>query len=585
VPRAAIGDGRHRPDLRAEDADLTDRRDGGRALSASDAITQPGPDQRLLDASAGARELAGGAAGYRHAAASTGATSEALSHSAARSAGIEASAGPPGQTRRDLQMAGLAMLMSLGTSVTVTGPLPVSPGPGEVHQRPWPQVGVPPASALPEAAPRGFLSALAVRLRTDHLVRNSLYLILSTAVQAGLGFAFWIIAARLFSPVDVGRAGSLISATVIVAFLALLGLNSTFVRFLPIEANRDALMTAGILLVGICGAVIGLGYVLLTPLIAPKLAFVEQNPALAVGFVLLAAAAAVNLLTDSIFIAARKAGYNAVIDGGIGGIAKLVSCFVLVGTGAYGLFCASVGGFAAAALASLVLMMKVVRWRPTLRSARQTLWPLLRFSGANYAGNMLNMLPTLIVPLIVLDRIGASAAAYYFVAFQTVTLLYSGAAAVEQAFLAEGAHDGTVGRELRRRSLRLVMALCVPAWLVLTVAAHWIMLAFGVRYSLHSSDGLMVLAAAAVPLALMNWSLTLLRLAGLLRAVVLSNAVYVAAITAVAWVLAPRGLTAICAAWPIGALFAAVTAGVAAKTTVPRAAHARRRRAPQARRA
>lgn len=543
MPGAAIGDGRHRPDLRGEDADLIDRRDP-RTRTSSPVDARPS--------------------------------------SVSRNAVIAAPAGPMEQTKRDLQMAGMAMLMSLATSVTVGGPFPSGPDAVQLYQRPRSPAGAPGSGAPPEVAPSGMLGALTARLRTDHLVRNSLYLILSTAVQAGLGFAFWIIAARLFSPVDVGRASSLISATVLVAFLALLGLNSTFVRFLPIEPNGDALITAGILLVGICGAAIGLAYVLLTPLIAPKLAFVAHNPVLAVGFVLLAAAAAINLLTDSIFIAARKAGYNAVIDGGIGGLAKLVSCVALVGTGAYGLFCASAGGFAAAALASLVLMTKVIRWRPTLRSSRQALWPLLRFSGANYAGNMLNMLPTLIVPLIVLDRKGASSAAYYFVAFQTVTLLYSGAAAVEQAFLAEGAHDGVVGRELRRRSLRLVMALCVPAWLVLTVAAHWVMLAFGVKYSLYATDGLMVLAAAAVPLALMNWSLTLLRLTGHLRAIVVSNAVYVVAISGAAWILVPRGLTAVCAAWPIGALLATITAGVAALTAVPRARH---RRAPQARRA
>src|ERR1700730_15642847 len=61
------------------------------------------------------------------------------------------------------------------------------------------------------------------RLRTDHLVRNSLYLILSSGLQACLGFAFWIITARLFSTADVGRASSLISATTVIAYLALLG--------------------------------------------------------------------------------------------------------------------------------------------------------------------------------------------------------------------------------------------------------------------------------------------------------------------------------------------------------------------------
>src|ERR1035441_1259012 len=84
-------------------------------------------------------------------------------------------------------------------------------------------------------------------LSTDHLVRNSLYLILRASLPAPLGFAFWIIAARLFSTADVGRASSLISATTVIAYLALLGLNSTLVRHLPTAPDRNALITAGLL--------------------------------------------------------------------------------------------------------------------------------------------------------------------------------------------------------------------------------------------------------------------------------------------------------------------------------------------------
>src|SRR3984957_8460873 len=197
---------------------------------------------------------------------------------------------------------------------------------------------------------------VALCLRTDHMVRNSLYLILSSGLQAALGFAFWIITARLFSPADVGKASSLISATTVIAYLALLGLNSTLVRHLPTAPDRSALITAGLVLVAACGAAIGLIYVLLIPVLAPRLAFVQHQPALAAGFVLLTAAAAVNLITDSVFVASRKAAYSALTAGGVGGIAKVVSVLLLAGTGSYGLFCASVGGFAAAALASLVLM-------------------------------------------------------------------------------------------------------------------------------------------------------------------------------------------------------------------------------------
>ncbi len=136
------------------------------------------------------------------------------------------------------------------------------------------------------------------RLTADHLVRNSLYLILSSGLQAALGFAFWIVTARLFSLSDVGRASALISAAILMAYLALLGLNSTFVRYLPTAPDRDVLLTAGLLLVAVCGAGLGLLYVAFIPVLAPPLAFVSASAALATGFMLLTSVGAVNLLTD-----------------------------------------------------------------------------------------------------------------------------------------------------------------------------------------------------------------------------------------------------------------------------------------------
>ena len=406
------------------------------------------------------------------------------------------------------------------------------------------------------------LRKLQARLRTDHLVRNSLYLMLSYGLQAALGFMFWVIAARLFSTGDVGRASSLVSATSLVAFLSLFGLNSTLVRFLPTSENRDALITAAVILVAACGAGFGLIYLLLTPVLAPRLAFVEHRPAMVAGFVLLASVTAVNLLTNSVFIASRKASYCALTDGGVSGITRIASVLILASTGAYGLFCACAAGFATAAVVSLMLIATALRWRPSLTKPFRTLKPLLRFSSANYAGNICMLLPTLVVPLIVLDRLGASAAAYYFVAFQMATLLYSAVYAVEQAFLAEGSHADADWREIRKRSRRFAVALFAPACLVLIVAAHWVMLIFGARYSHYGTPSLMVLALAVIPIAACNWSWTVLRLTGQLRPLVASAGVYALAICGLAWFLAPHGLTALAASWPIGCSLSAIVASV-----------------------
>ena len=88
------------------------------------------------------------------------------------------------------------------------------------------------------------------RWRQNHLVRNSIYLMLNSGLQAAAGFVFWIISARLFSVTDVGLATALFSVLGVTAFAALLGLNSTVVRYLPQSSNPNVLMTASMAIVG-----------------------------------------------------------------------------------------------------------------------------------------------------------------------------------------------------------------------------------------------------------------------------------------------------------------------------------------------
>lgn len=474
---------------------------------------------------------------------------------------------------------GIASQVSFGVSEAATAVLrpqpswPAAERPGDDHTPPGSEAVA--GADADRSQQRGVLA----RLRGDHLVRNSLYLMLSSGVQAALGFTFWLVMARLFSREDVGLASSLISATTLIGYFALFGLNSTLVRFLPTAEDRDRLITAALLLVIGTGAAIGLVYVLLTPFVASRLAFVERSPALTLGFVLLSSAAAVNVLTDSVFIAHRRAEMCAVTDGLIGGVGKIIFGLALAGTGAFGLFSASTGGYAASGIASIVLIVVVLRWRPSLKRPVQTLRPLLRFSGANYLANAFNLLPGVVVPLIVLDRLGPEPAAYYFVAFQMATLLYAAVNAVENAFLAEGSQADADWRAVRKRSRLLAVMLFVPGGIILSIAAHWVLLAFGIQYSQHGTGCLVLLAIAVLPIAACNWAWTVLRLVGRLGALVLSTFIYAAAVCTSAWFLAGHGLDALTAAWPLGAGIGAIVATVATAALAKKAPARHRRTA------
>ena len=281
-----------------------------------------------------------------------------------------------------------------------------------------------------------------------------------------------------------------------------------------------------------------------------------------VGFALMGAGSAINLVTDSIFIAFRRAGVNALVDGGIGGTIKLLLIPVAAGSGVYGLYIASVGGFAAAAVASVILIWSMLHVRPRLRESVAVMRPLLRFSAANYLAGVFALSPSLVVPLIVLARLGASDAAYYYVAYQLANLVFAAGYAVCQSFLAEGGHEEEDLKVLTRPRRRILAALTVPACLVVIVGAPALLELFGASYSSHGTGFLILMALAAIPVAALNWLVNILRLLRQLVSVAVCNGAYAVAVCGLAWVLAPRGLSFLGVAWLAGSLVAVAVAAI-----------------------
>jgi glycosyltransferase involved in cell wall biosynthesis/O-antigen/teichoic acid export membrane protein len=406
-------------------------------------------------------------------------------------------------------------------------------------------------------------SAWVGQARSDPLVKNSFYLLLTTATMGVLGFVFWALSARLFNPGQIGVATTLISATSLISYLSLLGFNTTFVSFLPGSRDRDAEISTGLLLVFGAGLLVALVYILAVPSFVPQLHFARDSIIYAGGFVLLTAFAAVNLVTDSIFIAYREARYNFLIDGLIQGGSKLALPLALVGLGAYGIFAASgVAAFVAVVL-SIYFMIRSLRYRPQLRVSRDVIRRVSRFSAPNYVANVLNIVPIMVVPLIVIHSLGASEAGYYYLTFQLTNLVNAVTYAVSQSLLAEGSYDGTDLGVLARRSAGLQALVMVPAVAFLCLASSQVLFVFGPAYSHHARGALIVLSLATLAVALNTWTTSLLRLKRQLSLLVWRNVVFVAVITGLSVLWVHRGLAWVSGAWLVGNLLAGVVAGVA----------------------
>jgi hypothetical protein len=88
----------------------------------------------------------------------------------------------------------------------------------------------------------------------------------------------------------------------------------------------------------------------------------------------------------------------------------------------------------------------------------------------------------LILPLIVLARVGASAAAYWSIAMAIGALLYQVVGSVTNALLPEVSSRPKERRALLRRAALMITALAVPALLIVFFAAPIVLAIFGKSY-------------------------------------------------------------------------------------------------------
>jgi O-antigen/teichoic acid export membrane protein len=401
------------------------------------------------------------------------------------------------------------------------------------------------------------------RLCGDDLVKNSFYLLAATGTQGILGMAFWLLCARLFPAAQVGEATALISACTLLAYFSLLGFNSSLIRYLPKAGSPEAWLNNGLVLCSGASILLAAGYVLLLPSVASRLAFVRHSPIESIGFVAFVTMTALVLLTDSVFIARRQAQYNLLIDGVVQGGTKLALPVALVSAGAFGIFAAT--GFAAAldVLVSLLLIVWVIGYRPRLRMDFGVIRQGLGFSSANYLASLLSLVPTLVLPIAVIDELGTRPAAFYYIAFSIANLLNAIAYSTCQALFAEGSHGDTDRRILVRRSACLLAGATVPAGLAVAALAPVILSVFGRQYGQHATTTLVVLALGLVPVSACTWSSTLLRVTGQLPALIVSSVAYAATICVLAVWWAGSGLVFVALAWVIGNVVAAVIAGTA----------------------
>ncbi len=375
---------------------------------------------------------------------------------------------------------------------------------------------------------------------------------LTTVVQSAFGFAFWLLAARLFPAHVVGLIAAIVSASTIVVLLASLGVGGMLIQSLPAKrvlAGWSVTFWAGMVTATVICITIGCGLLALLPIVTRQLA-VLHNSTYAMLFVVGTLTMAGGAVLDYVFIAERAAG-NMLIRNTIVAAGKVVLVAVLLvaaGDSALNLL----GAWAAASVVGLgVGIGLLVRLRKPARPARiEVLVQEARQLFSRMAGNQLigmgGALLPFVIPVLVTARLSSTDNAYFYTTWMMGGIFLIISPAVSQSLFAEGAHNPSEVYAKARSALGAISIMLAPCIAGVFVIGGTLLSAFGTAYEHHAIGLFRVVLIAAVPDAVTNVYVAVLRVQGRLATAAGLNVAMGLGVVVLSWVFLPRlGITAV----------------------------------------
>jgi O-antigen/teichoic acid export membrane protein/aminoglycoside phosphotransferase len=387
------------------------------------------------------------------------------------------------------------------------------------------------------------------------LFRNGYALVASTVATAVLGVLFWGIAARHTSAAELGVDAALIGAMTLIANVSHVNLTTALNRFVPSSGDGAGRLIAGSYVVASgLTAVAAAVFVLGVGAWVPSLGAIADSPLPGLAFVCSTVAWVVFQLQDSALTGLRR-GPTVLVSNVAYAIVKIGLLVALLAVApSHGIF--------AAWVLPLVPAVLIVNWhvfrrfvprhvadapRSTDRARPTT---IARYVAADYSASMLWRATLNALPLLALWLAGDEATAYLHVSLTITYALYLANQSMGMALVTESARDPAGVHRYARQALARMLVFGLPIVAVTVVAAPTILQVFGSVYAREASTLLRLLAASALPFAVVVTYMSIVRVQKRMRALlVLSAALSLPALAGIVTIVPHLGLVGVGYAW------------------------------------
>jgi O-antigen/teichoic acid export membrane protein len=377
---------------------------------------------------------------------------------------------------------------------------------------------------------------------SDPLFRNGYALMANTSITGLLGVFYWLLAARHYPAVDVGRASAAYSAMNLLSGFTAFNLVGAMTRFIPQAGHRTAGLVLRAYLFSSAASVL-VAVVFLAGAGRFGASYTELSGVTA-GLVFTACIICWGIFTlqDGVLVGLRSAVWVPV-ENGTFGVVKIVLLLALaVSLPRQGIYLSwmlpvavslpLVNGLIFGRLAGRHARLTATRTPP---SARQ----IGRFLAGDYTGAMCVLAVSNLVPVVVAATIGPSANAYFYMAWMIGGTLDLFAVNMATSLTVEGAFDAATIAVNTRAALRRTMLVLVPAATAVALGAPLAMRLFGPQYAAHGARILQLLAVATLPKTLTEMYLGALRAQSRTSRIALIQGVRAVLILALAFTLTP----------------------------------------------
>lgn len=290
----------------------------------------------------------------------------------------------------------------------------------------------------------------------DSLFKNAFFLMLSSISTAGFGFIFWFLAAKFYSASDVGIATGIMSSMTLIVNLSRFGLDYSIIRFFPTHDKCKVFSTSTVIST-LIALIFGLIFISGINSFSPELSFL-RSPLYTLFYFISLTSSSVIFMAGIFFVAIREAEFQLYLNLIVG--SRVLFVILFISLGAIGIFYAVGASFFIAFLISLVLILKSGT-DLKLRIDRKFLTDSFNFSAGNFLTGLFMTVPNTLLPIMILNMHLVEQAAYYYIVFGIVSLLFMIPESISTSLFVEGSN----GQSLKKtviQSLVIIFLLLTP---------------------------------------------------------------------------------------------------------------------------